>query len=132
MLNSYRCYPEHDWKVWKFQGATKGLWKDFPQQHRAFFDWLGSRLNVKTLDDWYKFKTSDIKNIGDKNILDMYGNTLIHALTSIYPEHPWKIFRFQTVTDGNCFSVLNLVSQSNSTCCEHVVREFTCFAFPIL
>ncbi len=46
-------FPDHVWLPWLFNQVPKNFWGDMKNQ-RNFMDWLGKRLNVKKLDDWYK------------------------------------------------------------------------------
>jgi hypothetical protein len=71
-----------------------------------FFDELGKKLQIKTLDDWYKISTEDIVQNGGGRIFYYYGNSLIKGrrllntlltslvLKAIYPEHQWKGYKF--------------------------------------
>ncbi|MCP6725940.1 hypothetical protein NL526_28175, partial [Klebsiella pneumoniae] len=47
------AYPEHKWIPWKFDTLPRGFWKD-EKNVRLYFDWLGSKLGVNHLDDWYQ------------------------------------------------------------------------------
>ena len=72
---------------WDFPSVPKGFWND-QKNVRWFFEWLGPRLNVRSLDDWYK--------VGQEAVVNNGGGTLIQRFCSLhdlfchaYPEHEW-------------------------------------------
>ena len=90
-------YPEHTWKVWTFKKVPKNYWSDKKNQ-RIFFDWLANKLQVKSVEDWYKVKPSDIINNGGTVLLcDIYHYSIINALVSVYPEMPLHVWKFDKV-----------------------------------
>src|SRR5690349_7835531 len=54
-------FPETDWHPWKFQHGTvpRFFWKELSNQ-RKFFDELGKKLGVNSLDDWYNKLSASI------------------------------------------------------------------------
>lgn len=46
--------------------------KSLTSLHREFFEQLGKKLNVKNLDDWYKFGVTKVSREGGKSILQFY------------------------------------------------------------
>jgi hypothetical protein len=48
----------------------------------------------------YKVKLSDVQNNGGAGLLDRYGNSLVKALASVYPEKDWLGWKFQQVPRG--------------------------------
>lgn len=86
-------YPEHDWKPWKFAKLPQEFWNSIENQ-QSFFDWLSGELNLKNLDDWYSVKVSSVREKGDKGLLRMYDGSLGVALSTVYPNHPWKPWKF--------------------------------------
>jgi hypothetical protein len=84
-------YPDYSWKAFMFKGGVpKGYWNSLSNQ-REYFDWLGSQLGIKTLDDWYNVKVSDMKEKGAFGLLQNYGSSLTKALKAIYPNHDWQV-----------------------------------------
>jgi hypothetical protein len=82
-------------------------------------DWLGKELNIKSWEDWYKVKASDVQEKGGASLLTTYhNNSLSKSLAAvsfykryqkiryvrityeIYPEHPWLIWKFEKVPQG--------------------------------
>eukprot|EP01114_Cavostelium_apophysatum_P021704 TRINITY_DN7644_c0_g1_i1.p1 TRINITY_DN7644_c0_g1~~TRINITY_DN7644_c0_g1_i1.p1 ORF type:complete len:421 (-),score=51.35 TRINITY_DN7644_c0_g1_i1:63-1325(-) len=82
-------YPDHPWVIWKFQQVPRKFWTDQANQ-RTYFDLLAKQLNLKTWEDWYTVKASDIINSGGGAILAQYNRSLISALTNVYKEYPWN------------------------------------------
>lgn len=85
--------------------------KSLSSVHKEFFEQLGKKLNIKDLDEWYKYGINAVTREGGKSILRFYaggvvsreGNILakisiylvgfLKALATAYPEkrwHPWK------------------------------------------
>jgi hypothetical protein len=60
---------------------------------RKYFDWLASSLNFKTWEDWYKVKSIPTK-LASSCVHNNYQGWLLYALISIYPEHPWQLWKF--------------------------------------
>lgn len=46
-------YPDYNWNIWEFKHIPRNYWLDINNQ-RKYMKWLGERLNIKKLDDWYK------------------------------------------------------------------------------
>lgn len=90
--------PEYTWHVWKFkEPAPKGFWSDLAN-HKLYFDWLGELIGVKTLEDWYTVRGSDILATGQARLFEnYYSNSLFKALSTLYPQHNWKVWRFAQV-----------------------------------
>src|SRR4051812_22787243 len=45
-------YPEYDWNPWEFTAMPKMTWSDSHIQRR-FMDWIGRKLTIRSLEDWY-------------------------------------------------------------------------------
>jgi len=56
-------YPQENWQPWKFASGSLPThwWSDFQHQHE-YFQWLGTRLNFTSMDDWYKLTKKDLLN----------------------------------------------------------------------
>lgn len=96
------AYPDYDWQTWKFEKAPQRYWIDEANQ-RQLFDWAATQLNITHLDGWYKITLSDIRRLGNgmEAVLNrFYGRSVIRALTKLYPEHDWKVWKFKQVPKG--------------------------------
>jgi len=76
-----------------------GYWKQFAKP-REYFDELSKILNLKTYEDWYQVKVSDIEEYGGDGLLSNYGNSPVKALTTAYPEHNWQLTKFSSIPQG--------------------------------
>jgi hypothetical protein len=92
-------YPDFKWQAQNFTHTTKGYWDDISHQ-RAFFERLARTLKVKSADDWYDVKGSEVMKRGGSGILSKYDNSLYTALKSIYPEYQLQPWRFNITPKG--------------------------------
>ena len=54
-------FPNYQWLPWKFNQTPKGFWND-ANNTKEYMDWLSNKLNIKTMEDWYKV-TQEVKSI---------------------------------------------------------------------
>jgi len=105
------AFPEHKWVPWRFSKSPAGLWKlqltsvmtaSALDNRRAFFKWLGEKLGVKRLEDWYHISFDEIVQNGGAGLLRNYYNDSIYtALREIYPEHIWHPWEFTRLPKGS-------------------------------
>jgi hypothetical protein len=94
-------YPELKWLPWRFEQVPRGYWDDINEQ-REFFDWVYDQLQFSSKDDWYNLSASDIIRLGGSSLLYYhYNNSPSTALMTIYPNHDWKVWKFQKVPQGH-------------------------------
>lgn len=88
-------YPDHEWLEWMFQGVPRGFWKK-QENTRRYFEWLGPKLGVKRLEDWYSFTTEDWDQYGSGGFMShIFDNSRKKALQRAFPEHDWDAKRFK-------------------------------------
>ena len=46
-------YSNYDWLPWKFTQTPKGYWDDI-NNIKSYINWLSEKLDIKTMEDWYK------------------------------------------------------------------------------
>jgi hypothetical protein len=93
-------YPDYDWIQWKFVHVPIGYWNDI-QNRRKFFDFLGKKLNIVAMDDWYSVKQSDITQEGGHGMLYLYyNNSVCDALKNVYPDYDWLGWLFEKAPHG--------------------------------
>jgi hypothetical protein len=88
------AYPEHDFYEWCFGMVPRNFWKK-NENYRRFFDWLGKKLNVKKLEDWYNVSGREIRENGGMNALASTRDSPLNALARAYPEHQWHGWMFK-------------------------------------
>jgi hypothetical protein len=77
---------------------SKSFWTDRPNR-RKYFDQLGNQLGINQLEDWYNARRSDLKQLGGAQLLqEHYRDSLFNALKDVYPDYPWKIWKFLDTT----------------------------------
>jgi hypothetical protein len=93
-----KVYPEHEWNLFNFKNKQKRLYQA-PENHRAYFDWLGQELGVRVLEDWYSLlpTTAKIRQLGGAALVKQYSGSPILALQAAYPEHVFHIWKFSRV-----------------------------------
>src|SRR5690348_8317947 len=74
-------YPQHEWKLWKFDSIPKGYWDD-PLNRNDFLSNLFKSLQLSEMDDWYNISSKDIINYGGSSLLYYYDNSLFKMLQS--------------------------------------------------
>jgi hypothetical protein len=96
-----KVYPEHDWKDY----PSNAYWKQTEHQ-RLFLDSVAKQLGIVEYTDWYKVSTKvivlffhglmyqAIKDQGGAFLLARYRNSPLSMLRAVYPELPWKPWKF--------------------------------------
>ncbi len=92
-------YPEHDWVMWRFGNTPKDFWEN-DSHHKQFFDWLGTQLEYKEMDDWYNVTVDSINHHGKGLLTQHYNTSPSQALQTVYPEHDWMMWRFGQTPKG--------------------------------
>ena len=94
-------YPSHTWLPWKFEytSAPNGYWNNL-QNQREFMDWLSRELGFVEFEDWYNISKEQIITYGGSGLMDIYRNSPMSALKSVYPEYEWVEWRFNRVPVG--------------------------------
>lgn len=87
-------YPEVNWKPWMFLHTPPFFWKDKDNQ-KIFMEDIAKQCNINHWQDWYSFDQSIILENRGNGLLTHYDGSFIKLLLSIYPEHPWKVWRFK-------------------------------------
>lgn len=101
-----KVYPEHKWELERFKHRPKKLWKN-QENHKNFFDRLFAHLGYSEMEDWYNVTQKDVYSMGGWGPLESYNNSPSTALTNLYPEHNWMLWKFSDARrEGiNLFSV---------------------------
>jgi hypothetical protein len=96
-------YPYRRWPPWLFGNVPAGYWSRI-EHRREFFDYLAKeKLDIKTMDDWYKVTKNEFSQVGGSSILvtAYKGLPLSEALLEVYPDHRWQFWRFSTAPGRN-------------------------------
>lgn len=94
------CYPEHEWHAWRFLKTPQAFWTS-PTNRRSYFEWLQSKLGVKTMSDWYQVQKAEIvKNHGNGLLTHYYSQSPTRAIMDAFPEHKWQPWKFDRVPLG--------------------------------
>jgi hypothetical protein len=118
-------FPEYNWLPWRFVQTPKGYWQN-PRSHRKFLDWVATERNITNYEDWYKvtnkvkkqitryLSEQDLIELGGSHILvKLYEGSCYRLLSTVYPEHEWLPWRFETTPRNfwnepiNCRSFLD-------------------------
>lgn len=101
LINSLaQVYPDFPWQFWRFKYVAKSLWEE-PKTHKQYFEWLGDELGLKSTDDWYKVKVSDVRTRGGRVMLNThYDGSLSKALQAVFAEQNWQPWKFDRVPKG--------------------------------
>lgn len=70
---------------WSSEGPTpKGYW-NIVANHRKYFDWLATQLNIQTHEDWYSLTSTLLLKYGGSSMRTLYEGSYIRALKNSYP-----------------------------------------------
>eukprot|EP01114_Cavostelium_apophysatum_P022496 TRINITY_DN815_c0_g2_i1.p1 TRINITY_DN815_c0_g2~~TRINITY_DN815_c0_g2_i1.p1 ORF type:complete len:558 (+),score=47.03 TRINITY_DN815_c0_g2_i1:36-1709(+) len=99
-------FHEFEWDLNKFR-TTLGFWNNFAN-HRRFLDKLAQKLNINHWEDWYSIQQHHFFENGGTTLLKKYGGSPFSLVSSVYPDFPWKRFRFGRVRGSYWTSELNV------------------------
>lgn len=100
-------YPEHNWDVLKFTSIPRGYWNNECHRRQRFDEILHELGGVKSpsLNTWYRIsRTQAYKKA---KFLHRHKLSLTKALTVLYPEHNWDVFKFTKTPHGTWKDVNN-------------------------
>jgi hypothetical protein len=92
-------YPEFNWQPWRFTQSPKSNLQSV-QSHREFFDHMAKKLNLKHMDDWYNITRDGLLEKRTTVLHEHYGDSLVKALQTAYPEVKWLPWKFTRVPSG--------------------------------
>ncbi len=97
-------YPEFQWLPWKFQKTSRNFWESVKNQ-RIFLDWLGKKLGVTSMEDWYNVKTEVKKFPRNFQIFRIYkilvGGHYLRNIKEVYICHQLRCTRNKIGWHGN-------------------------------
>jgi len=116
------AFPDlsHKWEIWKFEKVPPNFWSGLDKSsHRLFFQSLARHLNYDPddLDKWYSIPRDKIIDFGGSRLLQNYNNSIFGALKSIFPEHHWMPWKFDTIPPhfwsdkGNCLDFMKYLEK---------------------
>eukprot|EP01114_Cavostelium_apophysatum_P001053 TRINITY_DN10906_c0_g1_i2.p1 TRINITY_DN10906_c0_g1~~TRINITY_DN10906_c0_g1_i2.p1 ORF type:complete len:163 (+),score=24.26 TRINITY_DN10906_c0_g1_i2:58-546(+) len=77
-----------------------GYWKN-RQNRRDFLDKIAQKRKLSGHEDWYRITARDIEEFqGGSGFLKCFDESTVKAITSVYPEHSWKVWKFHQVPKG--------------------------------
>jgi hypothetical protein len=91
--------PNYDWKEWLFEPTPKGFWHK-KSNRRRYMNWLGKRLDYKSLSDWYHVTNTDCAGNDGTQFLKLYRGSPIKALEDCFPSYKWNEWMFARVPFG--------------------------------
>ena len=90
-------FPNHNWQSWRFSdGVESGFWLN-ENNIKDLMDYIGKKLEYKSMDDWYNLTKGHIIENGGGTLLEKYNGSPSKLLMSVYPEYNWILFKFDTV-----------------------------------
>ncbi len=83
---------------WERGRVPIGFWDD-PANQRRYLVWLGKKLGIKKLDDWYQSTVADFVANGAIKLLARHRS--FHGMFErLFPDHDWVPWRFRNVSHG--------------------------------
>src|SRR4051812_25170341 len=83
-------------RVHHHSNTSKRCWNK--STHRIYFDWLGKELHFEKMEDWYNLTLNDIHRYRGDVLLKRYRNSIVLALSDVYPKHQWLPWKFSSST----------------------------------
>jgi hypothetical protein len=96
MLKALKAmHPTHKWLEWRLGHVSDGFW-DSADNQREYFTWLGERIGVNKVEDWYDVDVSTVHQHGGGGLLmSKYSDSIQLALLRLFPDHEWQGWRFK-------------------------------------
>lgn len=96
-------FPSHNWLEWKFLTLPRGWWS-IPTNQRQFLDWAAVnefKFDPKdSPESWYDISARDIASKGGSRLVTIHGGSPHRVLSTAYPEHRWRSWKFKQVPPG--------------------------------
>ena len=92
-------FPEFDWKPWLFSRVPWNFW-NCEAHRREYIEWLARERGIRSLDDWYRVQSTQVKEMGGSGFIDFYDGSFYRAMSTLYPSHSWKAWLFERVGCG--------------------------------
>ena len=87
-------FPDYEWLEWKFGMSSMILWKDFTN-HKRYAEWLGNKLEYKTMEDWYQITSYKIyDNYGNGLLCEYYKSSPSLFVKTIFLDYEWLEWKF--------------------------------------
>lgn len=87
-------FPDHVWETHRFGTVPQGYWNDSENIH-TFMRWLGKRIGVEEMKDWYKLTKEDVKKNGGWTLLGKFRDSPSLLVWSVFQEHHWDVCQFR-------------------------------------
>jgi hypothetical protein len=79
-------FTDHKWNPSNFISKESQFW-DSKEKQRKFLEYLGTTLNLKGMDAWYKVTQKQIHQNGGANLFMKYNGSPSKLIMSIFTEH---------------------------------------------
>lgn len=67
--------------------------------NKKLLEKVTSKLNITSLEDWYRVTAKDVVRIGGRSLLEEH-HSLIGMLSYHYPDHSWELWKFKIVKNA--------------------------------
>ncbi len=92
-------YADLSHPEWLDGRVPMGFWNDL-ENHRRYIVWLGRKLKIKKLDDWYRVTAKDFHENRGHSLLGRYRGSPSYVITKLLPNHNWKPWLFSRAPNG--------------------------------
>lgn len=86
-----------DPRLWLYGPVPPGFWKSAENRH-LYLDWLGERLGIAAVEDWYRVTYKDFVTHRGAYLWDSFGRSLLALLKDYRPHHNWLEWKFSQVS----------------------------------
>lgn len=93
-------YASLDNPEWVQTERLPPLFWDDPHNHTRYLKWLGKKLGIKRITDWYNVRNEDFLENRGGGFLEHYYGSHYYALKANFPHHSWKAWLFHQASNG--------------------------------
>lgn len=79
--------PQYEWIDWFFDNVPLTFWQS-QDRRRRFMEWLGKKLGIRRMEDWYNITGRDFRLNRGGTLLGFYGSPA-RAVIDCFPEYDW-------------------------------------------
>jgi hypothetical protein len=93
-------FKDFKWRTLMFN--TAGKYWESKDNERDYLDYLGNRLGLKQMKDWYNIS---VKQFSETSLIQKYSNSPAKLLRAVYYNHSWSPSKFNIKLKDNYWAI---------------------------